>query len=329
MSRTKRKKNRRFAMLFLLGTALILPGCGRKPEPEYIDDEGHRMILLAKVADDLGVTMGKEQVDGDDALTLSRGNLRLRFHPSAAVIHVNDTPVFSDAAPRLFDGHPYIRHSDLETIVRPLLRPDLLSRREPVRKILIDPGHGGKDPGAVNTEFGLREKDLALRTARRFAANLHRAGFVVALTRDDDRFIPLSERPEIANDFGADLFISLHFNAAQNPEARGIEVFILNPAASDPTQQPLPGNAGDKWNTLLGYSIQNSLIEATDQANRGVKRARFAVLRTLNCPGLLVEGGFVSNADDARLLQSEDWLQNLADAIAHGVKDYTMTLLHR
>lgn len=326
MSRKTRTNRHISPALILLGAVIMMTGCSRKPEVEKTDDDGNRIVLLEAIGRQLEARAERRVSDGLKFASLNRGETRIDFHPTAALAYVNGTPFVIDGPTQWIEGHPYIRHSDVEHVIIPLLRPDQLPRRRTVKRILIDPGHGGKDPGAVNSEFNLREKDLALETSRHLARALHQMGFVVALTRNEDRFVELNKRPAIAADFNADLFLSIHFNAATNTAARGIEVFTLPPASADPTQPPLPGHSYSPWNSLLAFSVQDAMIQTTGQTNRGVKRARFAVLRTLPCPGILIEGGFISNTEDARMLQSDDYLQSLAEAIAQGVKTYHETL---
>lgn len=300
----------------------MIVGCRPKPDDEKVDAQGNRILLLDTVGHRIEAKVHHSVTNGVESVTLIRGEKRIEIQPESTAIRINGIPVVIDQPVQWIGGYPYMCQSDVEQVIVPLLRPDCLPSRRPVTRILIDPGHGGKDSGAANPAANLREKDLTLETSRRLARILSQMGYTVALTRNEDRFIELAERPAAAADFGADLFLSIHFNAAENPDARGVEVFALTPASADPTQAPLPGHSHTAWNNLLAYSIQSAIILRTGQPDRGVKRARFAVLRQLTCPGVLIEGGFVSNSDDAALLQTEAYLQSLAQAIADGVKAY-------
>ena len=245
---------------------------------------------------------------------------------------------------RLFLGEPavanrrsiYISRIDRDRFLLPILTPRLVPGPVPrLRTIIIDPGHGGKDDGAINAKLKLREKTLALDVAMRLEKLLKAAGYQVVLTRRRDTFIPLPLRPTHANKVKADLFISIHFNALENKAVSGSETYILTPqyqrSTSSDKRQPddkerYAGNADDPWNAVLGFKMHGSLIHSLQTLDRGMKHARFAVLRDLQCPGLLVEGGYLTNEAEARKIATPEWRQKLARAIADGVAGYAATL---
>ncbi len=239
-------------------------------------------------------------------------------------------------------GHPavlsanmlYIARRDYGKTLLPLLRPESFASPGKVRRIVIDAGHGGRDPGAEVRALPA-EKTLALDVARRVARALQAQGYEVAMTRTDDRFIDLEERAERANRARADLFVSIHFNSAKATEVEGIETYALTPTwqpstsrakldASD--REAVPGNRNDAWNVLAAYSILGGALEATDAQDRGVRRARFIVLRGLECPGVLVECGFVSNSGEARKIADAGYRERLAQGIARGIVMYNNTV---
>ena len=220
-----------------------------------------------------------------------------------------------------------------------------------VRRIVIDAGHGGKDPGTHSGS--LREKDIALDIAKRLRDNLTERGFEVIMTRDTDVFIPLEQRAFIANSREADLFVSIHVNAARNRKARGLETFYLNLATSpDAIEVAARENAATgkvrmadvdnllkqilnhTWKeesrefatTIQARMVESILGRAKHAQNRGVKTAGFHVLLGAKMPAVLVEVGFVSNREEARQLRSASHRKKLAAAIADGVIRYTETL---
>ena len=220
-----------------------------------------------------------------------------------------------------------------------------------VGRIAIDAGHGGKDPG---TRAGsLHEKDIALDVAKRVRDDLEQRGFEVIMTRDKDVFIPLEQRAFIANSREADIFVSIHVNAARNRNARGLETFYLNLATSaDAAEVAARENASTGkvriadvrklmdqiWNharkeesrelaTVMQAEIAESILgREKHPLNRGVKTAGFHVLLGAQMPAVLVEVGFVSNREEARQLRSSSHRTKLASAVADGITRYAEML---
>ena len=169
--------------------------------------------------------------------------------------------------------------------------------------IVIDPGHGGKDPGAIAIT-GDKEKDIVLAVARSLAVKLQQRGARVVLTRGDDRFLELEQRSEIANRAKADLFVSIHADSAANRSAQGFTVYVSRGASASSR------HAAD--------AIIRGLC-ATGLDNRGVRAADYRVLVRTNCPAVLVELGYLSNRADAAKLQNDAFQTRLADAICEGI----------
>lgn len=172
-------------------------------------------------------------------------------------------------------------------------------------KVVIDPGHGGPDPGAVGPS-GLREKDVALAVALKVKSMLQPAAEVI-LTRSGDNNVDLAPRAEVANKAGADCFVSIHCNSAANSAARGMETYSY------------PGSENGR---RLAAALQKSLTDALQLANRGTKQANFAVLRLTECPAALAELAFISNPQEEALLASPEFQERAARAVAEGVAAY-------
>ena len=173
------------------------------------------------------------------------------------------------------------------------------------KRIVIDAGHGGKDPGAVNSSK--HESIAALAIAKKVGTQLKNKGFSVKYTRSTDKYMSLSERCKISNEYGADAFISIHLNAAANREANGIETWRY-------------ANVGDTTRKLA-KEVQTELIAATGARDRGVKTSTtFYVLKHTKAPAVLVEAGFISNNDEAKLLFASKYQTKIAQAIVKGVE---------
>lgn len=246
---------------------------------------------------------------------------------------------------RVFLGEPalwrknvfYVASTDLDRFIGPILRPGQLAAR-PLRTIVIDPGHGGQDTGTQNKAGKLDEKTFTLDVARKLQRLLAASdpSWRVLLTRSDDRFIALPERAEFANKAGADLFVSIHFNSvANNPAVRGTETYVLTPRYQRSTSSALrsaedkadnPGNRHDPWSAVLGAHMHRQLLGKLRTEDRGYKRARFAVLRLVDCPAVLVEAGYLSSDAEARKIATEAYRGDIAEAVAAGVQAYAASL---
>lgn len=176
----------------------------------------------------------------------------------------------------------------------------------PQFKVVLDPGHGGKDPGAVGPG-GTKEKDVALAVAKLLAKELSYFARPT-LTRDGDEHRELWKRSSLANTFGADLFISIHCNSADNRDACGTETLVYR-----------FGGEAEK----MARKVQARLLAALKTKDRGIKeRKDLHVLRKTKMPAILVELAFISNVDEEKKLASPDWQKAAARAIARGVADY-------
>lgn len=217
---------------------------------------------------------------------------------------------------------------DLTKLVEPVLRPNKMRNARPIRTIVLDAGHGGHDRGAVSL-YGA-EKDFALDVCLRTRALLLKRGFRVEMTRTDDTFIPLDERARYASRFRDGLFVCVHFNAGSET-ATGIETFTLAPRFVPSTDQDGPavsdmtlcaGNVGDPENMALATAMHASLLNRIPITDRGIKRARFWVLRECTIPAVLIEGGFVSNPQEAGRIAQPAYRQAMAECIVQGIGNY-------
>lgn len=221
-----------------------------------------------------------------------------------------------------------------------------------IRRIVLDPGHGGKDPGTISPS-GLKEKDIVLKVARLIAPQLReQLGCEVILTRDRDVYVPLEERTAIANSKEADLFVSIHVNSAPTPAAKGIETYVLDLATNtDAMRVAAQENAtstsqiGDLQSILLDLIqntkinesaklaelVQDSIVKGLNRTypgvtDLGVKKAPFVVLIGAQMPAILTEIAFLSNPTEARRLQSDRYLAKVAEQITAGISSYASNL---
>jgi N-acetylmuramoyl-L-alanine amidase len=268
---------------------------------------------------------------GSREVTLSGDTHRFSLQIDSSRIEHNDVAVWLSNPVTLVDNQVHVAIQDLHGVFRTLLSPPRMPTGRRVRTICIDAGHGGKDPGH---KAGSRlEKTYSLAMARELRTRLVEAGFTVVMTRRDDEFVDHPDRTSIATRNKADLFISLHFNASPDgsPDARGIEVYAMTPEGARSTNfsrdvgslKAWAGNESDAENLLLAVNVQRSLLaRLPGSLDRGVRRARFLVLRLSEMPAILVEGGFMSNPSDARWIYSETGRRRLAQAIVDGIQAY-------
>jgi N-acetylmuramoyl-L-alanine amidase len=217
---------------------------------------------------------------------------------------------------------------DLVKNVEPLLHPLVFPERTN-RIIVIDPGHGGANLGTRSVLNGSYEKEYTLDWAKRLMPILATNGWKVFLTRTTDVDISLTNRVTFADACKADLFLSLHFNAAPSPTDHveaGIETFCVTPTGmtstlkrdfDDDASLIFPNNRFDAENLHYAIQVQRSLLKISDARDHGVRRARFmTVLRGQNCPAILVEGGYLSNPREAKRVADPAYRQKLAEAVA-------------
>lgn len=220
-----------------------------------------------------------------------------------------------------------------------------------VLRIVLDPGHGGKDPGAVGKK-GTREKDLNLAVCLRLKQLLEQElGVTVLMTRADDRFVSLTDRTSYANDKRADLFVSLHTNASVSRAAKGLETYYLSTAKNSDARAvealengvvELYEGAGEKQkyddldfilsdlsqtehlenSNNLATFVQRNLVAGTQTQDRGVKQANFYVLRGAYMPSILIEMGFISNPDEEALLSNKTYQERIARTVFEGIKHF-------
>jgi N-acetylmuramoyl-L-alanine amidase len=240
------------------------------------------------------------------------------------LVNFNGTRVHLGYPVRITNGIPFVHVLDAEKNFRPLIGwTEKIPRRRGV--ICIDPGHGGENLGTKSTLGNSHEKHYSLDWAIRLKPELEKRGWTVVLTRAHDKTMSLTERVKFADNYDADLFISLHFNAG-GKGAAGLETYCSTPRGmpstltrnyADPMRVILPNNSHDYRNLQLAARIHHSLLRDVKMADRGIRRARFmSVLVKQKRPAVLIEGGFISDTKEAGLISTAAYRQRLAEAVA-------------
>jgi len=319
-------------------------------------DRVKRQLLREAVADNLDTIRGLPP----RSLRTSRriGRIFLRRAPLviiplilASFAFLSNTGITSTRKPSAVSPPSPARH--IEASVTPMLMTDTL---EPVsasafplsvRRVVLDAGHGGTDPGASSTS-NVSEKEITLDIEKRLGTLLRQNGFEVISTRDNDRLIPLRERARLANGSHSDIFVSIHVNSIPHPDNHGVETYYLGPT-NDPTLTKLAATE----NLTSGYALADlrKLLDGVyadvrrDESQRlatavqlqlfsglrgvdpglenwGVKRAPFIVLVATEMPAILAEVGCLSNEREAEMLRSGAYRQQIAQALFHGIHAY-------
>jgi N-acetylmuramoyl-L-alanine amidase len=321
---------RRIPLLALLGALAFASASHAAP----VRIDGVEYDTVASFAAGLGLK--SKWTEPQKALLLQSEWTRLELNNDSREVRLNGIRLLLGDGTVMHRGELMLSSTDERAFLGPILSARKVTGLVPgVRTVVIDAGHGGKDSGTSNKKLGLHEKGFALEVARLLKRELEAAGFSVIMTRDDDTFIPLPDRPAIANKRRADLFVSVHFNAIDNASISGTETYVLTPrgqrstgaegrSASD--NELLPGHANDAWSSILGYRVHRRLITDMGSFDRGLKRARYLVLRELDCPGILVESGYLTNDSEARRIASPEWRARLAKSIATGIIEYREAL---
>jgi N-acetylmuramoyl-L-alanine amidase len=324
--------------------------------PRYRIERQPGSLTVQMTADRLAVPLQQEKVVDPlvQDLSVSAQQIRVQLAPGAeAQSYVLENPFRI-----VFDVH---QPSSLEAPAPTAAAPRLPSG---IRTIVIDPGHGGTETGAIGPS-GIQEKELTLTLARDLEARLEQAGLRVVLTRNEDGNLPLDDRTAIANQNKGDLFISIHLNSSLGSGAYGTETYFLSTEASDSraarsATDANAGNAGDAtapaadttadreamedlqlilWDLAQSHHlaesqrfanlVQGELNQTLQLRDRGVKQAPFRVLMGANMPAVLVELGFISNPDEEKKLQSSEYRSGLIEALVRSVQRYKAVVENR
>ncbi len=265
-------------------------------------------------------------------ISYGAGNRTVSIKPQKQDFYVNNYRYILSYPVREQMGQLMISTVDMKKLVDPVLRPRFSRTNGKVTTVVIDPGHGAHDAGAVSS-YAV-EKNCNLAVGLKLKARLERAGFKVVMTRHNDTFLTLSQRVAVANRTPDSIFVSIHHNSGRRA-AHGIETFTLaphgttSPFARTRRTEDLSGNDQDAENIALATAIHSRAIKNTGAVDRGIQRARFSVLCTIKRPAILFEGGFVSNPEEGAKISSNEYQNKLADSICSGIMSYCQTIANR
>jgi N-acetylmuramoyl-L-alanine amidase len=272
-------------------------------------------------------------LDREKILQLSNRLTRITLVVNSSDAQINGVQVRLSFPVALRNGTVELSQLDLGKTFDPVLYPPANKPGIKIKTICLDPGHGGNDMG--EHVGGIQEKKYTLLLSQELSSQLTRAGFNVVMTRTKDTKPELSDRTEIARRRKADLFICVHFNSSPVDlnEVKGIETYCLTPAGATSSNAQGEGdtrwfkaNGNDEKNMLLAYLLQKSMVRELPVEDRGVKRARFQVLREATMPAVLIEGGFLSHPIEQKKILDAAYRRQLARAIVDGILAYKKTV---
>ncbi len=267
-------------------------------------------------------------------VSLRKERTGIRAQAGTSDLYINGVRFFTDF-PILTSGmDEMISAMDVSKIIEPIIRPNRVKNAHKIETVILDPGHGGVDSGALN-RWGT-EKAFALDVAQYARLQLTRAGYKVEMTRSTDKSVSLEDRVAFANRFPNSIFISVHFNTSGSAE--GLESYSLAPAGvtSNAANEVAvadtrwcSGNAQDEQNVALAAAVHATVLSQLSMFDRGVKHARFHVLRNVRVPAVLIECGFLSNVAEGQRIATSLFRQQVGTAIAQGIQNYDAAINFR
>jgi N-acetylmuramoyl-L-alanine amidase len=308
----------------LLTILFVTPACAGI---RTVTSRGKSYAPLSNIAAYYGMTLSGPS--GKRIRLQNKWN-KIEFQTDSRNAWINGTLVVLNEPVRKAGWQWAIGATDFNKTIEPAVRPKEFLKGVGMRTIVLDPGHGGNDKGASSPR-NVQEKLVVLDVAKRVEKILESRGVRVELTRTRDHYLSLDARCRKAAALKADIFVSIHANATANRSVRGTETFVLSLpglyssnayGSGNPPSSAYKGNHYDIANMALGFSIHRSLIKTSGQEDRGVKRARFQVLRDAPCPAVLVETAFLSNAKDETMVIDPAGRDRLARGIADGIFTY-------
>ena len=273
----------------------------------------------------------------DNRLIAGNEHAGLEFGSNPREVYINGVKQWLSFPTVVQNGQTLVSRFDLAKTIEPCLRPAMVANLQPFHTVVIDAGHGGNDRGASST-VGF-EKTYTLSVIDDLKKSLEARGMKVILTRADDSYLPLEGRAQKANDTADAVFVSVHFNSeSSGATASGFEIYAMTPRGAASTGdsmitmdqfKAMPGNDCDDASLVLATCVQHSLLGHLPEFDRGVRRARFAVLRLTRAPAILVEGGFLTNGVDSQKINDPVWRQKLSDSITQGVLSFQELADHK
>ena len=297
---------------------------------EIVSQNGRQYIPLHCLSDFYSLSNATTDEPSQIRLRGTKGVLDFRANSRECAI--NGVRIWLSFPALLTEAGWLVSRMDVAKTIEPAMRPAIIKGLANVATVVLDAGHGGHDGGAAS-RYGY-EKTFALDIVRRVKNKLVAGGYKVVLTRDSDFFIPLHDRPAVANAIPDSIFVSIHFNASQQGDAAtGIEVFSIAPRGAPSTNDDYitwaslreePGHELDMASFALARAVHTAMMGHLQETDRGLKRARFAVIRTARVPAILVECGFLTNPYEAKMIATDAHRNEIASAVAEGISDYKL-----
>jgi N-acetylmuramoyl-L-alanine amidase len=354
--------------LLIIISALLLAGCASQSASMKMDPALQREVISLNNTPYLPLTRICDVYDLNwkwdpyvKTATIERKGKIVLMEGSRRML-VNGSEVELDRPVLLSQGAVYVPTSFIKSglvhIVDSLYVSNLQEKAPPeapnkkftIRSVILDPGHGGKDPGAIGARLHLKERNLTLAVAKKLREELESQGINVSMTRDTDVFVPLPKRTDMANKSGVDLFISVHINAARTRLLNGFECYYLSEATDDNARatEALENSSlqlGDVAATAHSSGVDKALWDLTltenrresamlasyicksveanmEIRNRGIRTARFFVLKGTRMPAVLLEMGYISNIAEERKMSDNAYWDRMVDAVAKGIIRY-------
>lgn len=349
-------------LIIFISIILLCAGCATVPTRDVVPSytiAGTSYLSLVSLCNTRGIDIDYDAFSR--TIILTKDEHRVNLFIGDAMVLADGNPVHMRHPVDMYEGAVVVPARFKEQIVDvifkaaslPQERANLsLSRK--IKKIVIDAGHGGRDPGAIGRS-GLREKDVVLDISKRLTQILKSKGVEVVLTRPTDKFVPLPRRVDITNRSGADIFVSIHANANRVRSLNGFEVYYVSSSVDDSKRALLAARSGPPnlerdyfsgnslnlkaivWDMIyadsraesieLGRSLCRAVRNNLDLRVIGVKDARYYVLKGARMPAVLVETAFLSNKKEERLLRNSYYRQKIAESIAQGLDNYARQLI--
>ena len=353
-------KIRNYWVLIFILSLIFVSGCATVPRVKVGEFPVAKLFMNNKIYYPLLEVCKYLHIDWEfDALArqvqLHKADTEVKLLIDSSIVLVNGSPLDIEEPVGIYNGAVVIPQKFKELVIDrfycqiiPTEAQNYLTVSH-IRKVAVDAGHGGHDPGAIG-RTGLKEKDVNLDIAKRLGSLLSKKGINVVMTRTTDKFIPLEERAEIANRAKADFFISVHSNSARTSRLNGFEVYYMTEKVNDCIRALDAAQNADLniepssfytpsldvkatlWDILYSQNRAESIVLAQDicqAANRhmgvkilGVKDAKFCVLRGTHMPSVLIEVGFVSHPTEEKYLRNGFYRQQIAEAISEGIFNY-------
>jgi N-acetylmuramoyl-L-alanine amidase len=320
----------RLLALAVLPGLLTLPA--RATEWNVLKQQGRDYVSFGNVAEFYHFP---QYAHANRTVSLQSERRVIRAQSGTSELYINGVRFFTHFPLVNRGEESLISAMDVGKIIEPVLRPSRITGAQRVETVILDPGHGGMDQGTAS-QWGT-EKAFALAVALIARDQLLRAGFKVEMTRSSDVLVSLEERVAFANRFSNAVFISIHFNSGGGA---GVESYLLAPdgVASNASaelhpstndSQPNEGNAQDGQNIALTAAVHASILSHCSAFDRGVRHARFKVLRNIRVPAVLLEAGFITDSVEGQRIASAQYRQQMGTAIAEGVKTYDAAVNYR